>query len=251
MSCKVSCTVSCGLVVQKRSFPSGESRVAELFPCSEEAAELRWKSPIQPTKKRGKRRENSSAEEEEPSRRVNKEKRRRWKRRQRKEALSSVREELKAEQVRERQKEIRQELSISTKMMEAYGFDPDPSFTARHNAMIQLGNLPLWSYRSKATNLAFHDLTKDRSLPPTTSCLLGLGSKFIPTPLKTTSKKDMEQNISRFYRDICLAAHFAHSWSDEDKPQKLPSKLRVASNWQPPAPNQELYSRTMSFMRAV
>mmetsp|Transcript_25192 Transcript_25192/g.40862 ORF Transcript_25192/g.40862 Transcript_25192/m.40862 type:complete len:678 (-) Transcript_25192:58-2091(-) len=136
-------------------------------------------------------------------------------------------------------------------MMEAYGFDPDPSFTARHNAMIQLGNLPLWSYRSKATNLAFHDLTKYRSLPPTTSCLLGLGSKFIPTPLKTTSKKDMEQNISRFYRDICLAAHFAHSWSVEDKPQKLPSKLRVASNWQPPAPNQELYSRTMSFMRAV
>jgi len=142
-------------------------------------------------------------------------------------------------------------------MKEAYGFDPDPIFTANHvdsfgrkNAINQLETTPLWSYQSKATNLAFHDLTPDHSLPPTSASLLGLGSKFIPNPQKTTTSRDMEKNIARLYRDISLAAHFADSWSDGPQKQSS-SKLRVPSPWQPPAPPQELYGRTMSFIKAV
>lgn len=144
------------------------------------------------------------------------------------------------------------ELALSLKVKEAFGFDPDPAFTAFHNATIQLGRTPYWSYHQIVKNLAFHDLTKNKSLPPATAALMGLGTKFIQVPPKTTSARDMENNLARLYRDVSLAAFFADA---EEKPatndEEPPTKLRLPSSWQPPAPPQAVYSRVMSFMRAV
>jgi len=144
------------------------------------------------------------------------------------------------------------EENISSKLIEAYGFDPDPNFTAHHNATIQLGLTPYWAYKAKPSNLAFHDLTENHRVPPAAASLLGLGSKFIPNPSRTTTKRDMEGNISRLYRDVSLAAHFADSWADDNgAPRRKASKLYVKSDWQPPAPPQELYGRVMSFIGAI
>ena len=59
----------------------------------------------------------------------------------------------------------------------------------------------------------------------------------------------MSANIARLYRDVCLTAHFSDSWGDEPKDRS--SKLYVKSNWQPPAPPQELYVRVMGLINAI
>ena len=82
--------------------------------------------------------------------------------------------------------------------------------------------------------MAFHDLTPDKSAPPNCKQLFGLGSKFIPTPSKTTGKRDLEKAFSRFDRDFRLRVHFAGEDSDpsgEEAPHK--SKLYVKSKWTP------------------
>ena len=82
--------------------------------------------------------------------------------------------------------------------------------------------------------MAFHDLTPDKSAPPNCKQLFGLGSKFIPTPSKTTGKQDLEKAFTRFDRDFRLRVHFAGEDSDssfEEAPHK--SKLYVKSKWTP------------------
>jgi hypothetical protein len=85
--------------------------------------------------------------------------------------------------------------------------------------------------------MAFHDLTPDLSAPPAAKCLLGLGSRFIITPEKTTGS--ISNTLERFCRDFYIKIIFAGgddedlnlSFADHDKEQR--SKLYVKSKWNP------------------
>lgn len=83
--------------------------------------------------------------------------------------------------------------------------------------------------------MAFHDLTPDQSAPPNCKQLFGLGSKFIPTPPKTTGRIGLDKTFERFDRDFRLKVHFAgdDSSSDEDYAADHRSKLYVKSKWTP------------------
>eukprot|EP00956_Cyclotella_meneghiniana_P041385 scaffold225046_cov56-Cyclotella_meneghiniana.AAC.2 len=80
------------------------------------------------------------------------------------------------------------------------------------------------------SNMSFHDLTYDKSAPPYAKCLLGLGSKFIPTPSRTASS--LASTFSRLTRDLKLRVYFAcedaNGEDEEDRP-----KLYVKSKWNP------------------
>eukprot|EP00956_Cyclotella_meneghiniana_P024400 scaffold48939_cov56-Cyclotella_meneghiniana.AAC.2 len=81
--------------------------------------------------------------------------------------------------------------------------------------------------------MAFHDLTPDKSAPKNCKELFGLGSKFIPTPNKTTGKQLLGQTRSRFDRDFRLKVHFAGECSSSDDEADHKSKLYVKSKWTP------------------
>ena len=83
------------------------------------------------------------------------------------------------------------------------------------------------------SNMAFHDLTPDKSAPKNCKELFGLGSKFIPTPNKTTGKQLLGQTMSRFDRDFRLKVHFAGECSSSDDEADHKSKLYVKSKWTP------------------
>lgn len=86
------------------------------------------------------------------------------------------------------------------------------------------------------TNMAFHDLTKNKQAPPAAKSLLGLGSKFIITPEYTNGK--IAESESRIRRDFSLAVFFA-SGNDEFLDEcaydqyKNRSKLYVKSKFTP------------------
>ena len=58
------------------------------------------------------------------------------------------------------------------------------------------------SYACSVSNLAFHDLTKGRSVMPAIASVLGLGLKFIPTPEDTSGRKTAEVALDRFEREM-------------------------------------------------
>lgn len=81
--------------------------------------------------------------------------------------------------------------------------------------------------------MVFHDLTKNRECPSGCKQLLGLGTKFVITPLLTTSPDDIQKSLFRFERDIALKAHFAGEDEEESGDGRL-SKLYIPSKWIPP-----------------
>ena len=84
------------------------------------------------------------------------------------------------------------------------------------------------------SNMAFHDLTPDKSAPHNCKQLFGLGSKFIPTPTRTTGKKDLSKTFDRFDRDFRLRVYFAgKDRDDSDDENDYKSKLYVKSEWTP------------------
>jgi hypothetical protein len=54
-----------------------------------------------------------------------------------------------------------------------------------------MGGMSPGCYFQKATNTAFHDLTKAKLFPPAAASLLGLSLKFIPTPRYSPSLFDV------------------------------------------------------------
>ena len=54
--------------------------------------------------------------------------------------------------------------SLVSQVRCAYGFVPNTDLTARHNAIIYIGQLPTWFFFNKPTHMAYHDLT-DPSTP--------------------------------------------------------------------------------------
>jgi len=69
---------------------------------------------------------------------------------------------------------------IESEVRAKYHFVPDLNKSALRNAAHILGQTPWEHYVSRPSNLAFHDLTQGKIMPPATSSLLGLGLKFIP-----------------------------------------------------------------------
>eukprot|EP00956_Cyclotella_meneghiniana_P028416 scaffold65915_cov73-Cyclotella_meneghiniana.AAC.2 len=58
-------------------------------------------------------------------------------------------------------------------------------------------------------NLAFHDLTPDKSMPQAAREVLGLNLKFIETPRFTTGGQTIYDAFERFDRDVLLKTFFA------------------------------------------
>ena len=98
--------------------------------------------------------------------------------------------------------------SVRKKIREAYGCIPNPLLTPSHNASIQISTMPLWYYHSRATNMAFHDLTDaSTSIPPNLDTLLGLGLKFCPIPRFTPT--DTSATLACFQKDLYVKTFFA------------------------------------------
>ena len=134
------------------------------------------------------------------------------------------------------------ERQIEEEIASSYGFLPDLSTSIHLNARRVLGETPPESYFNTPSNLAFHDLTTDGSVPPATRTILGLSTKFIPTPKYTSSRKVAEEAYERFERDVSLKYHFAGEDNDWQK-----TKLYVKSIWRPPMPGIEVNSRLAQF----
>ena len=86
----------------------------------------------------------------------------------------------------------------------SYGFLPDLSSSVHKEAQRVLGDTPSGFYFNFPKNLAFHDLTTGKSLPPATQTVMGLSNKFIPIPKVATSKKMVTESFERFERDLHL-----------------------------------------------
>ena len=113
----------------------------------------------------------------------------------------------------------------------AYGFVADPFKTKRHNAYDILCNMPCWYYFGRPSNTAFHNFCeKDTKIPKNLKFLLGLGTKFIPTPFFTNH--DMATTFSRLDRDLKLQTYFAGPESSLDN-NDYDKKIYIASKWQP------------------
>jgi hypothetical protein len=110
---------------------------------------------------------------------------------------------------------------------------PDPSSSSFHNAIrARASSLPGAPILPTPSNLAFHDLTDGQIAPKAAKSLLGLGSKFIVTPRKTTGS--LEATSDRFQRDFFIKIIFAGGDEPDladDTPKR--SKLYVKSDWNP------------------
>lgn len=120
-----------------------------------------------------------------------------------------------------------------------YGFQPDLSVTPFRNA-VRLHNSNMLHNLPIPSNLAFHDLTPTKCAPPAAKSLLGLGSKFIPTPSFTTCDKMMEKTVARFTRDFYIKVIYGNDESEEDAlawadHDTYRPKLYVKSKWNPTA----------------
>jgi hypothetical protein len=122
---------------------------------------------------------------------------------------------------------------------ERFGFVPDPSITPFSNAVrLRESSMSTSFVSSMPTNMAFHDLTPSHRVPKAAKSLLGLGSKFIVTPSKTTGS--IEETIKRFQRDFHLKVYFASECDETtelacaaDFANQQRSKLYVKSKWNP------------------
>eukprot|EP00956_Cyclotella_meneghiniana_P000182 scaffold247_cov39-Cyclotella_meneghiniana.AAC.3 len=154
----------------------------------------------------------------------------RWQRSRERKRERKFREHDLGERTRTESRAKQREEIINSSITKTFGFVPDLDKTPFQNAMDLLDNtiensntLPIPS------NMAFHDLTSDKSAPKNCKELFGLGSKFIPTPKKTTGKTLLCQTHSRFDRDFRLKVHFAGDCSPSDEEADHKSKLYVKS----------------------
>jgi hypothetical protein len=120
-----------------------------------------------------------------------------------------------------------------------FGFVPDISTTPFNNAVrLRESSMSSSLVSTMPSNMAFHDLTPSHRVPKAAKSLLGLGSKFIVTPSKTTGS--IEQTIKRFQRDFHLKVYFACECDETtelaraaDFSSQQRSKLYVKSKWNP------------------
>ena len=105
---------------------------------------------------------------------------------------------------------------------------PDPQATTLRNTVTILGDTNLWHYLTRPNHVAFHDLTKGKTVPKKIGSILGLSKKFIPVPPHSVDGKDLEESLNNFERDCHLKVYFAGDRMDKK------SILYVKSKWRPP-----------------
>ena len=95
--------------------------------------------------------------------------------------------------------------------------------------------MPAWSYFSRPTNLAFHDLTQDIAPPKNLRSLLGLSLKFIPNPRYNVPWKTYRTAIlPRFDTDLRVKTVFATDDPTVDDGAKYNPRMYIRSGWRPP-----------------
>ena len=99
--------------------------------------------------------------------------------------------------------------SIEERVLNDHGFLPDLTASIHKNIIRVLGDTPPGYYFDSSSNLAFHDLTEGKTLPPTTHIVMGLSNKFIPTPPTTTERVVAIEAFERMDRDLSLKVFFA------------------------------------------
>ena len=110
---------------------------------------------------------------------------------------------------------------LRSSFKKSHGIDIDHSKSPFHNAVHIFNSatttdnctLPLPS------NLAFHDLTQDKSAPPEAKALLGLGGKFILTPPITTG--DISASLRGLLRDLCIKVIFSGQEQEDHNQEKI------------------------------
>ena len=137
--------------------------------------------------------------------------------------------------------------SIEESVLTDHGFLPDLTSSTHKNAIRVLGDTPPGYYFNSPSNLAFHDLTEGKVLPPTTHIVMGLSNKFIPTPPTTTERVVAIKAFERLDRDLSLKVFFAGS--DILEPSK--SKLYVKSPFHPSQPPLKVNSRLQAFEKRI
>jgi hypothetical protein len=109
-----------------------------------------------------------------------------------------------------------------------------------------MGNTSPGCYFLKAMNMAFHDLTEGKLLPPTATSLLGLSLKFIPTPRYAPSVTDVAPPLDQIEWDIKLKTFF----TGRDQGGKIPD-LCAKSSWRLPLPPRPINYQVNSFLQGL
>jgi hypothetical protein len=123
------------------------------------------------------------------------------------------------------------------------------------NAVKIRENTIAWIYHLNPSNLAFHDLIPNKSLPAIAKELLGYNLKFIPSPQVTTG--ELGQCFSHLTRDIQLKIFFATEEVTADnvrfEHENRPKLYLMKEDWWPPqgAIPPEIEHRLLSFRRDV
>ena len=129
-----------------------------------------------------------------------------------------------------------------------YGFTANPNHTHWTNCKHKISQLPTTKYfNDNITNLTFHNLCINQTLPPGTRHLLGLGHKFIPqrsfpNPLPLSTFQDFNRNVRLKY---------AFAGIPSDPLTKNDRKIYIRSDWTPELGNDDLEQRLADFQREI
>ena len=116
--------------------------------------------------------------------------------------------------MREHNQNVQLENKIQSQVHDLYNFVPDLSLSTHLNAHKVLGNMEPRTYFSRPHNLAFHNLTNQKIVHPSTAQVLGLSLKFIPTPTYTFDWDIFDQAWICFEQDAHLQVYFAGTESN-------------------------------------
>jgi hypothetical protein len=127
-----------------------------------------------------------------------------------------------------------------------FGFLPNLALSIHKNAQEVMGDTSLGCFFLKATNKAFHDLTRGKFLAPATTSLLGLSLKFIPTPRYAPSVTDIAPTLDPNEQEIEMKTFF----SGCDQGVKIPI-LHAKSPWHPPLPPRQVDYWINNFLNGI
>jgi len=137
---------------------------------------------------------------------------------------------------------------IHTKIKTTYSFIPSRDLSTHMDARRVLSNMKTNEYCGTPTNLTFHNLTTNNTLPPATHHLLGLGLKYVPTPRLNIIYSQLDTSFARFDRDIGLKTFFAEA---KDNNTYTNTNMRLKSTWRPPLLPSEIDSRIHRFTTSI
>ena len=95
--------------------------------------------------------------------------------------------------------------------------------------------MPFNFYSQRPTNVKFHNLTRNKTLPYQVKELLGLGFQFCPNPPKAQHNNNIDETLKRFSRNLKLKLFFP---PETKKPTEAsPNTKPAALTYNPFGPN--------------